>query len=344
MYNFQSDYLEGCAPQILEELIKVNNKQSSGYGLDPYCLEAASIIKEKIGRSDADVHFIPGGTPCNILAISSALRPHEAVIAADTGHISMHETGAIEATGHKIIEIKHKDGKVNPMDVIRVCETHTDEHMVLPKMLFISNPTEFGTIYTLNEIKLLREICDRYDLYFYMDGARIANALACNENDITLKDIADIFDIFYLGGTKNGCLLGEAMVIVNDALKDDFRYHIKQKGQMLAKGRIMGVSFKTLFRDDLYLKLAKHANKTANALKYVFGALDIKEYIDSPTNQLFVILDDRIIEKLHENYQFLVWGKYDDRSSICRFVTSWATREEAILEFAQDLRNIRNSI
>ena len=339
MYNFQSDYLEGCTPEILEELIKVNKKQSEGYGQDEYCLEAAGIIKQKIGRSDADVHFIPGGTPCNILAISSALRPHEAVIAADSGHISVHETGAIEATGHKVIEINAPDGKVDPKAVIRVCEEHTDEHMVKPKMLFISNPTELGTIYGITEIRILREICNRYGLYFYMDGARLANALAVAENDLDLTEIPKYFDLFYIGGTKNGALLGEAMVIINDALKPEFRYQIKQKGQMLAKGRIMGVSFKTLFKDDLYLELAKHANKTANALKYVFGALNVREYVKSPTNQLFVILDNEVIEKLQPEYNFLVWRKYDERHSICRFVTSWNTREEAILEFAQDLRN-----
>ncbi|MBR2577775.1 MAG: threonine aldolase, partial [Erysipelotrichaceae bacterium] len=189
------------------------------------------------------------------------------------------------------------------------------------------------------EIKILREICNRYGLYFYMDGARLANALAAAENDVELSDLPKYFDIFYIGGTKNGALLGEAMVIINDNLKPEFRYQIKQKGQMLAKGRIMGVSFKTLFKDDLYLELAKHANKTANALKYVFGALGIKEFVKSPTNQLFVILDNEVIEKLHTDYNFLIWRKYDDRHSICRFVTSWNTREEAILEFAQDLRN-----
>ncbi|MBR0461233.1 MAG: aminotransferase class I/II-fold pyridoxal phosphate-dependent enzyme [Erysipelotrichaceae bacterium] len=338
MYSFQSDYLEGCAPAILEELIKANSRQSEGYGLDEYCAEAGELIKKAIGRDDADVHFIPGGTPCNILAISSALRPHEAVIAASTGHISVHETGAIEATGHKVIELDSKDGKVNPLDVIRVCEEHGDEHMVKPRMLFVSNPTELGTIYTLKEVKLLREICNRYGLYFYLDGARLANALAYAGNDLSLEDIADIFDVFYIGGTKNGALLGEALVIVNDELKPEFRYQIKQKGQMLAKGRIMGINFRTLFTNDLYLDLAKHANKTAAALKYVFGALNVREYVDSPTNQIFVILDDRVIDKLHENYGFLVWRKYDENRSICRFVTSWNTREEAILEFAQDLR------
>lgn len=342
MYNFQSDYLEGCAPEILEELIKVNSKQSIGYGEDEYCIEAANLIKESIEREDVDIHFVPGGTPCNILAISSSLRPYEAVVAASTGHISVHETGAIEATGHKIIEINHVDGKIDPMELIKVCETHTDEHMVKPKMVFISNPTEFGSVYSLSEIKMLREICNKYDLYLYMDGARLSTALALREYDVTLNDIANNCDMFYIGGTKNGAYLGEAMVIVNDKLKAEFRYSLKQRGQMLAKGRILGVTFKALFTNDLHLKLAGHANKTANALRYVFEALGIKEYIPSPTNQTFVILENRTIKKLQENYLFNVWSKYDDTHSICRFVTSWCTKEEAILDFAENLKKAIN--
>lgn len=338
MYNFQSDYLEGCAPEILEELIKTNNKQQKGYGQDDYCLIAKNLIRNKLKKEDVDIHFIPGGTPCNILATSCALKPYEAVIAADTGHINVHETGAIELKGHKIIETKNIEGKVNPLEIVRICESHKDEHMVKPKMVFISNSTELGTIYSLSELQLLRQTCDKYGLYLYMDGARLCSALACNENDVSLEDIANLTDIFYIGGTKNGALLGEAMVIINEELKENFRYYIKQNGQMLAKGRILGINFKTLFTDDLYIKLAKHANKTADALKYVFDAFDIKAYVNSPTNQQFYILDDKIIDTLHEKYEFEVWDKYDDNSSICRFVTSWATKEESVLEFAADLK------
>lgn len=342
MYNFQSDYLEGCAPEILEELIKVNSSQSVGYGLDEYCKEASDLIKEKINNKNVDIHFIPGGTPCNILAISSSLRPYEAVIAAKSAHISVHETGAIEASGHKIIEVDQIDGKIDPKAVIFECEKHNDEHMVKPRMLFISNPTEYGTIYSLEEILILKEICNHYNLLFYLDGARLANALASKDNDVSLSNIASIFDIFYIGGTKNGALLGEALVIVNDDLKANFRYQIKQRGQMLAKGRILGITFKTLFKDDLYLKLAKHANKTANALKYVFEAFHFELLNDSPTNQIFVILDNNTITKLKEKYEFIVWDKYDNDKQICRFITSWNTKEEAILQFAQDLKEIIN--
>lgn len=338
MYNFQSDYLEGCAPEILEEIIKANSKQSVGYGEDEYCNEASELIKEKIGRNDVDIHFVPGGTPCNLLAIASSLRPYEAVIAATTGHISVHETGAIEATGHKIIEINHVDGKVTPTGIIKACEAHSDEHMVKPAMVFISNPTEFGSIYSLDELKVLREICNHYGLYLYMDGARLASALALKEYNVTLNDIASLCDMFYIGGTKNGALLGEAMVIVNDNLKKNFRYILKQRGQMLAKGRLLGITFKTMFTNDLYLKLARHANKTANALRYVFSAFNIKEYIESPTNQTFVILENSVVEKLQKNYLFNIWGKYDEGHMVCRFVTSWCTKEDAILEFADNLK------
>jgi len=338
MYNFQSDYLEGCAPEILEELIKTNAVQSAGYGEDEYCKEAIDAIKYYIGKNDVDVHLIPGGTPCNILAISSVLKPYEAVIAPTTGHISVHETGAIEATGHKIIEVNHIDGKIDPQAVLDVLNTHCDEHMVKPKMLFISNPTEFGSLYSYKELKMLRDICDDYGLYLYLDGARLGSALVVNDYDVTLQDITSLCDMYYIGGTKNGALLGEAMIIVNNELKPCFRYAIKQKGQMLAKGRILGITFKTLFTNDLYFNLARHANKNADALRYVFKAFGIKQYVKSLTNQTFVVLNNDVIEVLKEKYQFNIWGKLDNERSICRFVTSWCTREEAILELAEDLR------
>lgn len=338
MYNFQSDYLEGCAPEILEELIKTNNKQLTGYGEDDYCFLAKKLIKKAVKKDDVDIHFVPGGTPCNILAHSVALKPYEAVICADTGHINVHETGAIEARGHKILTVKNRDGKIDPFDIVNVVEKHLNEHMVKPKMVFITNPTELGTVYSLDEVRLLRQICDKYGLYLYLDGARLASALAWQGNTLKLEDIAELTDMFYIGGTKNGALLGEAFVICNDNLKEDFRFYLKQNGQMLAKSRIMGISFKTLFTDDLYLKLAAHANKTADALKYIFQAFNIKAYTDSPTNQQFYILDNEVIKKLKQRYEFEIWDKYDDKSSICRFVTSWCTKEEATLEFASDLK------
>lgn len=339
MYSFQSDYLEGCAPEILEQLILINKNQSVGYGEDEYCDKAREILKRKLETPNVDIHFIPGGTPCNILACSAALKPYEAVIAAKSGHISLHETGAIETTGHKVIEVEGKDGKVLPEEVVEICETYKGEHMVKPAMLFVTNATEYGSVYTLDELYTLKRVCNKYGLYFYLDGARMANALAAVEvNDIKLSDYPKIFDMFYIGGTKNGALLGEAMVIVNDKLKPNFRYLIKQRGQMLAKNRIIGLSFKVLFENDLYLELAAHANKTANALKYVFETYDIEEYVKSSTNQLFVIMDNLVIKKLEKKYGFTVWSKYDNTSSVVRFVTSWATKEEEILNFANDLK------
>ncbi len=338
MYNFQSDYLEGCAPEILEELIKTNNKQQPGYGNDDYCLIAKRLIKNALNKENVDIHFVPGGTPCNILATSVALKPYQAVICPTSGHINVHETGAIELKGHKIITTRSYFGKINPVDIDTVCRKHNDEHMVQPKMVFITNPTEYGTVYSLDELRQIRQVCDKNHLYLYMDGARLASALISEGNTLKLTDIAELTDMFYIGGTKNGALLGEAFVVCNDRLKEDFRYYLKQNGQMLAKSRIIGVSFKALFTDDLYLKLASHANKTADAIKYVFSAFDIKPYCESYTNQQFFIIDNKIIEKLQENYIFEVWDRYDDNSSICRFVTSWCTKEEATLEFAADLK------
>ncbi len=338
MYNFQSDYLEGCAPEILEELIKTNNKQQPGYGNDDYCLIAKRLIKNALNKEDVDIHFVPGGTPCNILATSIALKPYEAVICPSSGHINVHETGAIELKGHKILTAKSLDGKLNPLDIIDICEKHVDEHMVKPRMVFISNPTELGSVYTLEELRTIRQACDKYGLYLYMDGARLPSALVSANNNLKLTDIAELTDMFYIGGTKNGALIGEAFVVCNDKLKEDFRYYLKQNGQMLAKSRIIGVSFKVLFTDDLYLKLASHANKTADALKYVFSAFGIKSYCESNTNQQFFILDNKVIERLKEKYEFEIWSTYNENSSVCRFVTSWCTKEEATLEFAADLK------
>ena len=333
MYSFANDYSEGACLQIMEELIKVNFQQSAGYGLDEYCLKAEEMIREEIGQPQADVHFITGGTPCNVLAISAILKPYEAVISADTGHINTHETGAVEATGHKILTAPNDDGKLRPEDIRRICDAHTDEHMVKPAMVFVSDSTEIGTIYTKAELKAIREACDKYGLMLYLDGARLGCALTANNNDLTLKDIAEMADMFYIGGTKNGALLGEAMVIVNDSLKENFRFYIKQRCSMLAKGRIVGVSFCTFFNNGLYYKLAKHANRMANALAYVFRKHGIKLYGNSTTNQIFPILENSLIEELRKDYVFLDWGAYDDNHTIVRFVTSWNTPVKEIIGF-----------
>lgn len=338
MYSFASDYLEGCTPEILEALIKVNYKQSPGYGEDDYCTLAKAGIKKIIGREDVDVHFVPGGTPCNVLGICTCLKDYQAVICCESGHINTHETGAVESTGHKIVTAPGYDGKITAAEVEELVKKHGDEHMVQPKMVFISQATEFGTCYTLAELKAIKEVCVKYGLYLYVDGARIANALTAKSNDVSLNDIAEMADMFYIGGTKNGALLGEAMVIVNDDLKEDFRYRLKQRGSMLAKGRIMGLSFFVLLNNDLYLKLASHANKMADALRFIFKSYNIPQYIKTETNQVFVVLDNTLLKKIQEEYTVTVWGPYDSDHTIVRFVTSWCTKEEAVIEFAEFMK------
>ena len=335
MYSFENDYSEGACIKVLEALNKTNFNQAVGYGLDKYCKDAEKTIKKIIRHDDVDVHFITGGTPCNVLAIST-LKAHEAVIGVKSAHINVHETGAVEATGHKIITVEGKDGKIRPFEIDKVISEHTDEHMVKPKMVFISNATEYGTVYSKEELKELYKTCKKDKLYLYLDGARLSNALVASKN-LTLKDMADNTDIFYIGGTKNGALLGEAMIIKNDELKKDFRYLIKQKCAMLAKARIIGVQFDALMKDNLYLDNARHANKCAQEIKNRLKKKGIKMYIDSDTNQIFPILSNKTISKLKKKYIFITWGPYDKNHSIVRFVCSWATVPGKVEELCKDL-------
>lgn len=336
MYSFANDYAEGACPQVLEALCKTNFEQTPGYGLDKYCRKAARTIKNIIDNNNVDVHFITGGTPCNVLAIST-LRAHEAVIAVDSGHINVHETGAIEAIGHKIIAVQGKDGKILPEQIEAVVRQHTDEHMVKPKMVFISNATEYGTVYTLDELKKIYATCKKNKLYLYLDGARISNALVVSKAKLTLKDIAKYTDMFYIGGTKNGALLGEAMVIRNDDLKKDFRYLIKQKCSMLAKGRVIGVQMQALMENDLYLKNGKHANDLAQLIQRRMKKKGYRMFIESYTNQIFPIIDNKLVKQLKKNYEFIEWGPYDKNNTIVRFVCSWATNEEKVKQLCKDL-------
>lgn len=339
MYSFANDYSEGACPKVLEALVQTNFKQSAGYGIDAYSYNAANLIKKIINHQDVDVHFITGGTPCNVLAIS-LLKSYEAVICADTGHINTHETGAVEATGHKIIPVKNVDGKIRAIDIERTVLKHTDEHMVKPRMVFISNSTELGTIYTKKELIEISAVCHKYNLYLYLDGARIANALTAMGNDVSLKDIADLTDLFYIGGTKNGALFGEAMVIRNNNLKNDFRYLIKQHCSMLAKGRLLGVQFCALLQDDTYLNNAKNANIMAQAIKHIFKQYNIPLYNDSPTNQIFAIFDNRLLAYLKQKYVITEWGIYDKNHTIVRFVCSWATKRENVEDFLNDFSRV----
>lgn len=335
MFSFTNDYSEGACKQVLENLIKTNFVQADGYGLDIFCKQAEKMIREAVGDQNADVHYIPGGTPANVLAIC-LLKSYEAVIAAENGHINTHETGAVETTGHKILQVKGVNGKVTPAEIEEVCNSHTDEHVTKPRMVFVSNSSEYGTIYSKQELTEISEVCKKHNLYLYMDGARLASALMSKDNDLTLQDIAKLVDIFYIGGTKNGALLGEAMVIINDELKPNFRFLLKQHGSMLAKSRIIGVEFITLFENNLYFDLAKNANNMAQQLNEFFKSNGIEMFVESSTNQIFPILSDSLIEKLRTKYSFETWSKYDETHTVVRFVCSWATKQENIDAFKAD--------
>lgn len=341
MYSFKNDYSEGAHPRILEALINCNLQQSEGYGEDEFTEEAIKLIKEKIRRNDVDVHLLVGGTQTNLTAISAFLRPHEAVIAAKTGHVLVHETGAIESTGHKVISVDVEDGKLTEAHIEKVLEEHTDEHMVKPKLVYISNSTEIGTIYKKEELEELSQACKEHDLYFYLDGARLGSALCSKENNVEIHELAQLVDAFYIGGTKGGALMGEALVICKDSLKIDFRYHIKQKGALLAKGRLLGIQFEELFKDNLYFDLAGHANNMAEILKEGIEGLGYNFMINSPSNQIFPILPNKLIEKLEEKYLFIIWEKIDEENSAIRLVTSWATDERMVLEFISDIKSYK---
>ena len=336
MYSFANDYSEGACKKVMDALIESNTVQTPGYGVDMFCRAAADIIRKKTACENIDVHFIVGGTPCNILAIS-LLRSHEAVICVNSGHINTPETGAVEATGHKIIAVKGVNGKITPEEIRKAVSLHTDEHMVKPKMVFISDATELGTIYTKDELKQISDTCRELGLYLYLDGARLGNALVATANDLSLKDICALTDMFYIGGTKNGALFGEAMVIRNDALKADFRYLEKQRGAMLAKGRLIGVQMLSLLEDDTYMNNARNANVMAQALRYIFNQAGIRMYVDSPTNQIFPVISNSLLRKIQAKYIVTPWQKFDKKHTVVRFVCSWATTKTAIQEFYNDL-------
>lgn len=330
MHSFRNDYSEGAHPRILELLNKSNFEANIGYGMDVHSDRAKTYIKNLIGHEDADIHFIPGGTQTNMLAISSFLRPHQAVIAADTGHISLHETGAIEATGHKVVEMKCEAGKLTPEIIEKALNSHTDEHMVLPKMVYVSNSTELGTIYSKKELMDISKICKEKGLLLFLDGARIGSALTCKTNDLDIKDIANLVDVFYIGGTKNGALLGEALIILREDLKEDFRYLTKQRGAMAAKGFVLGMQFEVLFEDDLFFELARHANNMAERLAEVIEEAGYKFYAEPCTNQVFAIFPDLLLKEMEKEFVYEFTDKVDKDNTAIRFVTSWATKLEAV--------------
>ncbi len=339
IYSFKNDYSEGGHPDILNTMINANMDQHDGYGEDSYSKEAMDILRKKMNNQNVDIHFVVGGTQANLVVISSILRPYESVIAADTGHICTHETGAIEATGHKINTVETSDGKLTSEKIKKVINEHSSEHMVKPAMVFISNSTELGTVYKRKELEEISLFCRENDLILYMDGARLGAALSSDKSDLTLEEISKLVDVFYIGGTKNGALLGEAIIISNDSLKKNFRYSIKQRGALLAKGRILGIQFKELFKDDLFFSLGKHANLMASRLGEKIQELGYEFLSEAESNQIFPIFPNKIIEKLSEKYGFYIWEKVNKELSAVRLVTSWATKEEMVDKFITDLEN-----
>lgn len=342
MIRFNSDYLEGAHPRIMQRLMETNMQQSVGYGEDEHCDRARAMIRNICHAPKADVHLLVGGTQTNFTFLSAAMRCYQGVICAETGHIAVHETGAVEATGHKVIALPQKNGKICAGQVSEYCRLHfadaSHEHIVMPKVVYISQSTELGTVYTREELTAMRGVCDQWGLYLYIDGARMGYGLCSQGCDVDLPFIAEIADAFYIGGTKQGALFGEALVIVNDELKHDFRYVIKQKGGMLAKGRLLGVQFCELMRDDLYFELSRNAVALAMRLKNALLEKNIPFLVDSPSNQQFPILEDRIIEALSKSYSFSYQQRIDETHSTVRFCTSWATTQQQVDALINDLR------
>ena len=343
MIYFQCDYAEGADENILRKLAETNMEQSEGYGLDKHSARAKELIKKRIGREDADVHFLVGGTETNRIAISSALRPYQGVLSPDTGHIAVHETGAIESTGHKVLTLPNTDGKISATQVSEYVKEHYEnpsaEHTVQPGMVYISLPTESGTLYSKKELIELREATEELGLYLYIDGARLGYALASPKNDLSIEDVASLSDMFYIGGTKCGSLFGEALVILSDSLKKDFRYMIKQNGAMLAKGRMLGIQFEALFEGDRYFEITKKAVEKALMIREAFEKKGIELYGSSYTNQQFPLLTDDQVKKLEKDFAFELWGK-DRGKNIVRFCTSWATKEENLKTLLNAIENL----
>lgn len=334
MLHFDSDYMEGAHQEIMRRLMETNLEQTPGYGYDKYTAHAKQLIAEACGKPEAKIHFLVGGTQTNATVIDGLLAHHEGVLSADTGHINVHEAGAIEANGHKVLELPENNGKVMAEDVKRYIEDfyrdETYEHMVAPGMVYISNPTELGTLYSLEELKELSDVCRNANIPLYMDGARLGYALASDNYDVTLEDIAKYCDVFYIGSTKVGALFGEAVVVTRPELLKNFFPLSKQHGAVLAKGRLLGLQFETLFTDNLYIKIARHAIDMAMKLKKGFIDKGYRMWIDSKTNQQFVLLPNNEIDRLKQNASFELWGPRGEKETVVRFVTSWATKEEDV--------------
>ena len=346
MIYFHNDYSEGCHEKVLQRLIETNLEQTTGYGCDEYCAEAARKIKQACSREDADVHFLVGGTQANLTVIDAALRPHQGALCAVSGHINVHETGAVEATGHKVLPLPSGDAKITAQQVDQAVLAHRNddsfEHMVQPKLVYISNPSELGTLYSLEELEALSAVCHENGLYLFLDGARMGYGLAAKDYDVTLADIARLCDVFYIGGTKVGALFGEAVVICNPDLKEDFRYIIKQHGGMLAKGRLLGVQFDALMTDNLYFEIAGKAVRLAGKIRATLDELGVSYLVPGITNQIFPILSDKCLEQLAKEFCFTEMERVSDTQRAIRFCTSWATTEENVDKLCTALREFAN--
>lgn len=346
MFLFQNDYNSMCHPKVLEKFNEVSTRKMVGYGIDEICANAVGLIRKLCQREDAAVHFLSGGTQTNLTVLAAALRPHQAAVAPVGGHIDEHETGAIEATGHKVITLPTQDGKLTPAQVEEIVLHHYSEegpggeHMPQPKLVYISVPTELGTMYTLSELEALNAVCKKYKLYLYADGARLGYGLTAPGNDVTMADMARLTDAFYIGGTKLGTMFGEAVVITNPAIAEDFRYLIKQRGGMLAKGWLMGLQFEAMFEDGLYFEAASEANKKASLIRETLKQLGYPMPVDSPTNQVFAVLPDSLLCRLACEFMFTEWGRVDAKSRMVRFCTSWSTRPEEVMALCDKLKEL----
>lgn len=336
MLYFANDYTQGACQEVLDAVVRTNFENLAGYGADKYCESAKEKIRKACEVENADVYFLVGGTQTNAVVINSMLQSYEGVIAAETGHISVHEAGAIEFTGHKVLTLPHHNGKIDVKELKDYLQTFyadgNHEHMVFPGMVYISHPTEYGTLYTKNELTEISEVCKKYEIPLFLDGARLAYGLMAKDTDVTLPDIARLCDVFYFGGTKVGALFGEAVVFTKNNTPKHFITRIKQHGALLAKGRLLGIQFDTLFSDDLYKKIGKQAIDLAEKLKKVLHEKNYRFYLESPTNQQFIIIENEKMEGLSKNVSFSFWEKYDENHTVIRFATSWATTEEDLNE------------
>ena len=344
MISFESDYIAGAHPRILERLAETNMEAVSGYGMDSYCTRAKEKICAACDCKDAQVEFLVGGTQTNALVIASLLQAYEGVIAAETGHVSTHEAGAIEAGGHKVLTVPQKEGKIEPASLKAYLETfyadENHEHMVFPGMVYVSHPTEYGTLYTKKELRELADICHTYEIPLYLDGARLGYGLMSTASDMTFADIARICDVFYIGGTKVGALCGEAVVFTKKNMPKHFRTFVKQRGALLAKGRLLGIQFDTLFTDELYLQIASHAIQMAEQLKALLHENGIPFFLESPTNQQFVIFENKQLEQLQKQIGVSFWEAYDENHTVVRLATSWSTTQNDIDELRKALTEL----